>query len=446
MPAANSYIVMSTVSKQFLGELHGSLKNLKIQAMDIQGIDTSTPVHMTIAQGVGGKNDDHTIRDKKTITEIRQEILIKKLKEISQNNHSTYMLPTDILITPPNPTTNKCLVLLAFNSITDIPGSSDTNQLDLKKLNRELINTTFKDPNINLKGDTRFEYLPHITIGELDLNVNPQAREELEEQKQTILSRLAQQVRPLNLYDLKLVHNQTTAISGSQELLNAPLARRDYSVHEVIQENSATITTNPNTNYIIKMTDENKAKEFVEFLYTMGIYKPGGKPKQILSLKDGTFSIRLSADEKNKINGMVEGISALQPNLKKAQPTQLHANPIHSSAASSSTTMLASLPTTPKKQDFSILSSIVSTSGKNVGSYIITFPDRQKAEKFVEFLATKGIYKQSAPGTLKTIVQQPNGQYTVMLNPQEQKSLVRKVKGINPDVNSKPSTLTKKKP
>lgn len=446
MPAPNSYIVMSTVSKQFLGELHGSLKNLKIQVMDIQGIDTSTPVHMTIAQGVGDKKDDQTI------TKIRQETLIKKLKEISQNNHSTFMLPTDMLITPPNSKTNKCLVLLTFNSITDIPGSGDTEQLDLKKLNRELINTTFKDPNINLKGDTRFEYLPHITIGELDLNINPNAKKELEDQKQTIISRLSQQVRPLNLYDLKLAYNQTTYISGSQELLNAPLARRDYSICEVMLENSGTIANNPNSNYIIKMTDENKAKEFVQFLCTMGIYKTGGKSKQILTLTDGTFSIRLSADEKAKINGMVEGISASQPNLKKAKPisltTKSPANPSYSSAASSSTTtMPTALPTTPQKQDFSILSSDVSTTGKNVGSYIITFPDRKKAEKFVEFLATKGIYKQSAPGTLKTIIQQLNGQYTVMLNPQEQKFLLTTVKGINPNDNPpKHHTSTKKKP
>lgn len=413
MPANNSYIVMSTVSKQFLKELSSTLEGLNIANMDIQGINTSQPIHMTIGQAVG------KITDSATNIVDRNQQLVRNMRSMDQVNCSIFMLPADIIITPQG------VVLLTFEPIDGIQNSSD-----IKQLNQTVLKNFEK---VGLYPDKRFSFLPHITIGKLNPH-NANTIKSLEDRKTEILDNLTK-VRPLNIYDLKLNYNVNT--TQTEELYSQSLPRRDYSVTSVINEK----TSNNEVVYYVNMQQIDKALEFVEFLFTMGIYQKDtiGKifPKQVMQKTDGNYTIMLTAAEKAKINGIVTGISesndhvtSQTPSASKSVTSSSNFVALGSNSNKLPTSKIAASSSNHGLKDFLISGVIKSTTGLNPNSFIVTLPNQTQASKFVTFLGQNGIYRQNTLNTLKNMITQPDGSVTVMLHPNEKASLQGKVKGI----------------
>lgn len=412
MPAQNSYIMMSTVSKQFLKELHNILEKLNINGMDIQGINTDLPVHMTIGQAIGSKQDNVA-----TITYRHKELKIF-MEKIRNTNYSMFMLPVEIKINKDG------TVLLAFEPVTGIQDSSD-----IKKLNQEVIEK-FKE--LGLQPDTRFEYLPHITIGKIN-SINAKAMQELNERKKEIFSKIRDTIRTLNIYDLKLEYNpsKTHQLSSTEKLFNQALPRRNYSIISVvpskIQQNSDC--------FIVNISDKEKAERFAEFLYNMGIYRPRNiqnglphiRPKKINTNNNGSYyTIKLTAEEKDRISGIVEGISS--SNLLQRPVPQTQAS---SSRVAPKSSISSKKPLMFSKQYFAISKVQLSTTGKYPGSSIVTIQDKQHANQFAHFLGQQGIYQNGQRGILKQPILQANGkEYTMMLHQNEIQAIKPKVMGL----------------
>jgi hypothetical protein len=297
MPLPNSYFWYAKLSQQFTAEINIFRDFLK-STLKIEMRRESDALHFTLGLCCV---DDSQIEPADQTTRRNQELvdaLQEKINEASSFLQSMLLLPADLMVT------DNGFLIITYKPL------SLQHEGNIEKIHSWLMQNA-EDQGLRPSGYMKDNFLPHISLGRIRFEEKGKIEFLLRNKKDLLLNRLLQ-TRPLNISNISLTHNVTTA--KAVELVSCNFLRRDFGViSREFEDENATVK------FLFK--EENGAIACAEFLYQLGAFiTQNALPLNLCDIvgkiifahekqnAPTMFSFKLEVDKVRAVTGLVEGI------------------------------------------------------------------------------------------------------------------------------------------